>query len=38
MDKQVFTEPYPLSVPVNAVDRPGHRMGARPEHHLLGKV
>jgi hypothetical protein len=25
-EKHVFTVAYPLSVPVNAVDRPGHRM------------
>ena len=28
-EKQVFTVPYRLLVPVNDVDRWGHRMGAR---------
>jgi hypothetical protein len=30
-EKEVFTVAYPLSVPVNALDRRGHQMGARPE-------
>ena len=35
-EKQLFTVDYTLSVPINALDRRGYRMGAGYGDHLRG--